>query len=360
VDQPGPASRELPRLDRVGIVGLGLIGGSLLQAAAARGHRVVGYDADTHTRELAAAAGYPIADGIAALVGAVDVVVLSVPLPALPSVLAEVSAALADHPSAGPLITDVTSVKAPVLELVRRAGLAARYVGGHPMAGTERSGWAAADPALFTGAAWVLALEPDTDPAGWLALARLVTGLGARAVPAPAADHDRAVAMISGLPHLLAVSLAALAGTDPLALALGAGSFRDATRVAGTRPELVAALWQGNRAALLTVTDDLLARLAAARSAIAAGEAHAPAEQGELRALAEQGQAARARWEAAAGLRAVEHAVTGWLSAPADRPEQLVPPLLALGRAGGTVTAVEQDAGTVVVQTSQPAGDDIA
>jgi len=350
---PEPAAHlpSEPRLARVGVIGLGLIGGSLLQAAAASGYEVAGYDADARTRELAAAAGYPVADSVAALVPAVDVVVLAVPLPALLGVLAEVSAALAGHRGAFPLISDVTSVKAPVLELVSGAGLADRYVGGHPMAGTEHAGWAAADPRLFAGAAWVLTLERDTDLAAWLGLARLVTSLGARVVPGTATDHDWAVAVISGVPHLLAVTLAALAGDDPLALALGAGSFRDATRVAGSRPELVAALWQGNRAAMLDVLDDLLARLAAARVAI-------EAEEGDLRALAEQGRAARARWEAAGGPRAGEHPPSGELRVPADRLEQLLEPLLALGRAGGAVTAVEQDAGSVVVRTTRPGGDE--
>ncbi|WP_279582375.1 prephenate dehydrogenase/arogenate dehydrogenase family protein [Fodinicola feengrottensis] len=100
---------------------------------------------------------------------------------------------------------------------------AARYVGGHPMSGTEKSGFAAADPALFTGRVWVLCLDERTSVADWLRLADLYTSAGARVVPATAAEHDSAVAAISHLPHVVASAVAAGAADEPLALALAAG-----------------------------------------------------------------------------------------------------------------------------------------
>jgi prephenate dehydrogenase len=224
----------------VAVIGLGLIGGSLLRALAAAGHEVTGFDVDPATRAPATAAGFRVAGSLDEAASGADLVVLAVPLPAL----ADVLAALAGHPG---LLTDVTSVKAPVLDLARKHGLS-RYVGGHPMAGKETSGFAAADPALFAGCVWVLGLEAETPLDDWLTLAAMFTGLGARVVPATAAEHDRAVAQVSHVPHLLAAALARQLAGNPLAAALAAGSFRDGTRVAATRAELTAAMCGGNAA----------------------------------------------------------------------------------------------------------------
>jgi prephenate dehydrogenase len=163
-------------------------------------------------------------------------VVLAVPLPALPAVLREMA-------GYSGLITDVTSVKGPVRDLT--ADFA--FVGGHPMAGKETSGFRSADPALFAGCAWVLCLEPDrTSLPDWLTARGTVHRPGC-----PGRSHDRgrtrpAVAAVSHVPHLLAAALAAVVADDPLAAALAAGSFRDGTRVAGSRPELTAAMCGGN------------------------------------------------------------------------------------------------------------------
>ena len=180
---------------RIAVVGLGLIGGSLLRALAADGHAVFGYDADPATRAMArtAAAQAPmearwqISGALADAVAGADLVVVAIPLTAVAAVLED----LAGRGYPG-LVTDVTSVKEPVRELVaqraHRFGRLAGFVGGHPMAGRETAGFAAADPALFRDCAWVLCLEPgETDLGDWLTLARLVTSLGARVVP----DHGR-------------------------------------------------------------------------------------------------------------------------------------------------------------------------
>ncbi|MGH3738592.1 MAG: prephenate dehydrogenase/arogenate dehydrogenase family protein, partial [Micromonosporaceae bacterium] len=135
----------------VAVLGLGLIGGSLLRALTAAGVPTIGYDAAPTTRTEAAAAGHPIADSVAEAVASAQLTVLAVPLPAVPAVLAE----LTDYPG---LLTDVTSVKSPVYAAVAAHLPYARYVGGHPMAGKETSGFAASDPGLFTGCAWALCL----------------------------------------------------------------------------------------------------------------------------------------------------------------------------------------------------------
>jgi prephenate dehydrogenase len=298
---------------RVAVVGLGMIGGSVARRLAP-GHDVRVWDSDPATRTAAEQAGLPVTDDLAGT----DVVVVATPLEAMPTVLSGLST------SDGPLVTDVGSVKVPVLAAARAAGLAGRYVGGHPMAGVERSGFAASDPALLAGAVWVLTLQDDTDLGGWLTVAELVTGAGGRVLPTTAAAHDEAQARISGLPHLLATALAVAGGRGgPLAGALAAGSFRDGTRVAGTRPELIAALCDGNRAALARVLDETLAELTGVR--------HALAGDGTVLPLATAGHQAWRAW--------VETAPTVGVTLDRDTPN-LRADLLALGAAGGTLDAV--------------------
>src|SRR5918998_384167 len=168
------------------------------------------------------------------------VVVLAVPLPAMAGALEGLDV----DPAA--TVTDLGSVKTPVLAELGPA-LGGRYVGGHPMCGTERSGHEATDPGLFTGARWALCLEPGTELPRWLRVAEVALAVGAEVVPVTAAEHDDAVAAISHVPHLLAAALATAAGqAGPLALALAAGSFRDGTRVIGSDPGFVTALVEGN------------------------------------------------------------------------------------------------------------------
>ncbi|MCW6004123.1 prephenate dehydrogenase/arogenate dehydrogenase family protein, partial [Micromonospora sp. CPCC 205371] len=207
----------------------------------------------------------------------------------------------------------------------RRGGSA----GGPPRAGREGPGPAPPNADLFTGCAWVLCLEPnETSLPDFLHLAALFTGIGARVVPATAAEHDRAVAAVSHVPHLLASALAATAAADPLAGTLGAGSFRDGTRVAASRPELVAAMCGGNAAAVAPALDAVLDALAGARAALDERDPIA-----SLTRWLAPGAAARAAWPPQPGKS---------LELPA-RPDAL----LRLGRAGGWITAVAEDRQTV-------------
>jgi prephenate dehydrogenase len=300
---------------KVAVVGLGLIGGSLLRALAAAGHEVTGYDADPATRELAGAAG-----SIAEAVAGAELVALAVPLPVLPEIFAE----LAGHDG---LITDVTSVKGPVRELAAKHGIR-RFVGGHPMAGKETSGFAAADRALFDGCAWVLCLEPhDTELTDWLTLAGLFTAMGARVVPVTAAEHDEAVAAVSHVPHLFATALAGQLIGNPLAATLAAGSFRDGTRVAATRAELIVAMCGGNAHAVHRVLTGLIADL----------------EEMDRHLMADP-ERFLTPIVAAAGERRRHWPARG------EGPTAMaagVDELLALGRAGGWVTTVAENSATV-------------
>src|SRR5256885_8624960 len=172
---------------------------------------------------------WQVAGTVRDAVAGADLVVLAVPLPAVGTVLDE----LANVGFAG-LVTDVTSVKGPVRARVKaRLGALPGFVGGHPMAGRETSGFAAADPALFRDCAWVLCLEPGgTDLSDWLRLATVVTGLGAPLAPTTAHEHDRAVAPVSHVPPPPAPALMAAGAADPLPLAPAARPFRDRTPAA--------------------------------------------------------------------------------------------------------------------------------
>lgn len=305
----------------VAVIGLGLIGGSLLQALAAAGHRVIGYDADPATRDLAAGAGWTVRGSVAEAVADAELVALAVPLPVLPELIAQ----LAGHDG---LVTDVTSVKGPVRDLAAKHGLR-RFVGGHPMAGKETSGFAAAEPGLFEGCAWVLCLEPhETDLGDWLTLAALFTAMGARVVPVTAAEHDRAVAQISHVPHLFASALARQLDGNPLAGTLAAGSFRDGTRVAATRAELVVAMCGGNATAVREVLRGLLDGLERMDAALATDPVRF------LTPLVAHGGELRRHWPARSGA--------------AEQLPAEVDALLDLGRSGGWVTAVAEDRRTVV------------
>ncbi|GHH49451.1 prephenate dehydrogenase [Lentzea cavernae] len=243
------------------VIGLGLIGGSVLRAAKAAGRTVWGATASKEDADKARAEGFDITTVDEALGRNPEaLVVLAVPLPALPDLLRKVPE--------GTRLTDVTSVKGPVHDAVHRYAPKARFVGGHPMAGTSRSGWDAGSASLFENAAWVVTPEEADDHLN--DVIRLALDLKAHVVPTTPEEHDEAVARISHLPHIMASVLAAV-GADggPLAMALAAGSFGDGTRVAGSRPELVRAMCEGNRDALLMAVDDALGRLGAARGSLA-------------------------------------------------------------------------------------------
>jgi prephenate dehydrogenase len=270
---------------RVAVLGLGLIGGSLMHAVRQNGLDVVGYDIDAQTAAAASAAGYPVTPNDAAAVHGADLVVLAMPLPQV----ADALRSLAPHLAPGALLTDVGTLKAPVLAAVREIVPGARFVGGHPLAGTEESGWGATDPLLFRDAPWTLTLEAETDMDAWLAVAELVCDLGAKPVPTTAAEQDAAVAHVIGLPHVLAevLALTGLSG-GPLGLSLAAGSYRSGSRVARTRPELVST-WCDDNPALVTALDDVLGRLTATRDHLAARQS--------MFDLAAAGFDARMSWE---------------------------------------------------------------
>ena len=301
------------------VVGLGLIGGSLMRAAAAAGRDVFGYNRSVESVRAAQADGYDATGDLDHTLRRAAqnqaLIVLAVPMPALPQMLGHIRDAAPRCP-----LTDVTSVKGAVLREVGRFGLLDNFVGGHPMAGTAHSGWTAGDKDLFTGAPWVVSVDDHVDPQVWSAVTRLALDCHAIVVPARSDEHDAAAAAISHLPHLLAETLAAIAGEVPLAFALAAGSFRDGTRVAATAPDLVRAMCEANADQLLPALQHAIDQLTHAKTTLAA--------TGSVADLVETGHAARIRYE---GFHRPE-IVTTVVGADNWRTE-----LAAAGRAGGVI-----------------------
>ncbi len=237
----GPAS--------VGVIGLGLIGGSLARALAGAGRTVVAVDADRATLAQADRAGLGVVEDIAALVAArPDVIVLCVPLRTMRPVAAELARELraARH---APVVTDVGSVKGAVREAVRGAGVA-HYVGAHPMAGTESSGFGASSAELILGVRWAVTVDQATAAVDAWTVLSLITGPLRGSVRVLSDDaHDEAVALISHVPHVVATELLSLVAAAPVrdvALGLAAGSFRDGTRVGRTEPRRTEAMVTDN------------------------------------------------------------------------------------------------------------------
>jgi prephenate dehydrogenase len=249
------------------VLGLGLIGGSIVRALATEGREVFGYNRSVEGAQGATADGFDATtDLTTTLTRAADtgaLIVLAVPMPALPGMLAHISDLAPKCP-----LTDVTSVKTAVLDEVAAAGLQERFVGGHPMTGTENSGWAAGHAGLFTAAPWVVSVDDHVDPVVWSMVMTLALDCGSVVVPARSDEHDAAAAAISHLPHLLAEALAVTAAEVPLAFALAAGSFRDGTRVAGTPPDLVRAMCEANSGQLLPAVDRVIDLLSGARDSL--------------------------------------------------------------------------------------------
>ena len=229
----------------IGIVGLGLIGGSLARRLAGRGVRVVAWNHRPHPYAQAEADGISCKATLAELVDAApDALVLCNPLKAMPDILAGLRPLLEHRPDI--TLTDVGSVKGMVRDQVKAAGLGDRYVGAHPMAGNELSGWQAADPTLYDDALWAVTVDESTDYRRFLTVASLITdGVGNRIIVLDDETHDKAAAMISHMPHVVSTALINELTANPdrnVAAALAAGCWRDMTRVSLTDPDRTRAM----------------------------------------------------------------------------------------------------------------------
>lgn len=251
----------------VAVVGLGLIGGSVALDARAAGWPLVGTDTDPVQREAAAAAGIAVVDELEDAVVGADLVVVATPARQVAEVLRRTDAA-----RAAPVVaTSVASVQAAdVLQLGDLGLRRVVHVGGHPMTGTERSGFRAARRGMFDGSPWIVTPQPGDPDRAFRAVVDLALGLRAMPVVLRPEEHDRTVALLSHLPHVLAYTayrrlrLVDDAGTEHLA----GGSFRDVTRVAATRPSFWSEVLHLNRAAVADLVAEVAADLGAVEAAL--------------------------------------------------------------------------------------------
>lgn len=330
---------------RIAVLGVGLIGGSVGLASRRRlGAEVVGWDPDPAARHDALERGAldRALEGPDEL-DAVELIVVASPVAALASTVAAACAAA----DLGAVVTDVGSVKAALVARVAHPA----FIGGHPLAGAETAGVAGAREDLFDGATWYLTPQANTSGERFERLHRFVAGLGAVPTTIDAADHDRVMAAVSHLPHVLA-NLLVEAGAGALggeAMPAVGPSFRDATRVAGANPTLWGQIYAENAGALGVQLDAVLARLTHLRGRLDDLE-------GWQRQVAEQRTALLAA--VAPGARLVElrvHVV--------NRPGIVAELALTLGRAGVNIhdlsltPAADDATGTVALWVAEGEAD---
>ncbi len=261
--------------ERVTIVGVGLIGGSLGMALCARSlaHEVVGVTRVPETIASARDRGAidrGTVDLVAGVAGA-DLVVLATP----PDLVVPMARRVLPHLGQGAIVTDVASVKAEIVrsvEAVVRPGGEVTFVGGHPMAGNEGRGITAASATLFEGTAYLLTPTARTPRHAVERLAGLARALGAAPVLMDPGEHDQAVALVSHLPYLVAAALMGVAGYDAPAARAAGPAFLGATRVAGSPVELWAQICRLNRDSLQSALQAFREELSRLEAALADGE----------------------------------------------------------------------------------------
>lgn len=270
-------------LDDVAVIGLGLIGGSLALAVGARG-----FDSDPAARDGARGRGIAVADSLAAAVRGARLVVAAVPAAEAPAVLRAAAG------RGGAVLTDVASVKGPLLAALGDLPKGTRVVGGHPMAGSTARGIAAADAALFRDRPWLLVPTERSDAAAMALVGELARAAGARPLVLSAQRHDQLMTWVSHLPLAVASALARSArrhAGEGVGEAAGPG-FVDTTRLAATPRDLALELALADPAALARALDalrDALGELAEvlrsdAREALGAFLDEAAAARAELEA----------------------------------------------------------------------------
>jgi len=248
---------------RANVIGLGLIGGSLSLALGQRGWQVSGTDARVETESEALALGMISSVGLHP-----DVEITFVATP-VSSIVQQARVALANTKG---LVTDVGGVKATIVNEIDDP----RFVGGHPMAGSELIGLQGADASLFEGAVWVLTPRESTADSSFANVAKIIGELGAEIVVLSPARHDQLIAIVSHLPHLAAATLMGLANSSAeehvAVLRLAAGGFRDMTRVASGHPAIWIDVCRENRVAILSALDGMIDGLQSMRSIVDTGD----------------------------------------------------------------------------------------
>lgn len=235
----------------VAVIGLGLIGGSILKGLKNKGYNLIGYSRNPETVQKAIKQG--LISGIN--IEDADVIFICTPINKTIDTIREIVQKA--KPSA--IITDAASIKKPIMDFVNNSPEPINFIGGHPMAGTEHKGLDASFETLFNSAKWVL--TPSKWQSDTIILEEIITTLGATPIIAEPAVHDRAVALISHMPLFLSKALLEFVQNheeSELAMELAASGFKSMTRLAHTNPELAADMLAGNRENILLAMDGFI------------------------------------------------------------------------------------------------------
>lgn len=338
----------------VAILGVGLIGGSIGLAAKKRlDAEVAGFDPDQGTLEQALAVGAidRSAPSVAAAVAGAELVFCAAPVARLPGLVAEALSASDEEAT----VTDVGSTKRELIAQLPGGREGERFIGGHPLAGAETAGVENARAELFEGARWYLVPTSSSSGVAYDRLQRAVASLGARPQAIDAESHDRVMATVSHLPHVLANVLVQEAGETLVSEAermpeVGP-SFRDSARVAGANPAIWADIFATNREAVARGIDAVGRRLREAAELIRSGDADAVrdwhlAAAGDRRRLLDGELVGGELCELRIGVQ--------------NRPGTVAEIALALGRAGvniedmGLYPAPDMSSGAVSIWVAGP------
>jgi prephenate dehydrogenase len=328
-----------PELSSVLVVGAGLMGTSVALALRQQGRSVWLHDQDAQAVALGIALG--AGQSLGAMADDPDLVVVAVPPQHVPPVIADMAESYVNA-----TFTDLSSIKSLVqVEVEALLPDFDRFVGGHPMAGRERSGGGAARADLFDGRPWVVCPPPQARPGAEERVRRLAQLCGATPVTLPAARHDRAVALVSHVPQVAASLVAGrLADADADLLALAGQGVTDVTRIAASDPGLWTAILEGNASAVLEVLDGLADDLESVRRSLVESLSTSSDlstnrdTDSALRRVLERGNRGRARLPGKHG-----GAPSTFVLVPVvieDRPGELARLLVACGEAGVNVEDV--------------------
>ena len=278
-----------PQFNRVSIIGLGLIGGSLALGMKQRGlaGHIAAYDANRQALTAGIKMGVidESADTIKTCASDSDLIILAVPVLSIREILAELT-------DISGIITDVGSVKRPVIDAARElfGEIPPHLVPGHPIAGSEKHGVQAANPNLFENHKVILTPPDSADSGAVSAIVKLWESLGAQVMKMTADHHDSVFAQTSHLPHLLAYALVDMLSSQGDSLEIfeyAAGGFRDFSRIAASDPVMWRDVFKANDEKVLDSLDQYIEHLAEIRNMIAAGKAQ------ELEALFKRAKIAR-------------------------------------------------------------------
>lgn len=320
-----------------GIIGTGLIGGSLGLALRREGaaEKVLGYDADAAMIEQALRCGAVDleAANVRELAEACDLIFIAVPVRSIPRILEEVATSLRP----GTTLSDVGSVKEKVVEAAAEIlPPGCHFIGGHPLAGSEQRGVEFADPHLFRDAYYVLTPTPACDAEAYSRLHALLTSIGARIIAMDPHKHDRAVSVISHLPHIMAMGLMNLAlerAEEYPLLRLTAGGFRDMTRIAASNPGIWLDILLENREAVEESLEECISAMRRIGDMLEKGEEEELTAWMECASSGRQSLAPALR-ESLAGLYNLTLAVE-------DRPGVISDVTLTVGEMGINIVDIE-------------------